>query len=107
MKRKKVTAVVPAVPVASPVAEASHSTLKKQDRYGSKPWQPGEIPTRAGSLMPIIGPLDERDRPYGEFLAVERPTNRGDGYSPIAIVDSEGHETQHKQKGLAHGGRKL
>jgi hypothetical protein len=107
VKRKRVTAVVPAVPVASPVAEASHSALKKQDRYGGKPWQPGEIPTRAGAFLPITGPLDAKSSPYGEFMAVERPTNRGQGYSPIALVDIESHETKHKQTSGAHGVRKL
>lgn len=67
-------------PSPSPVSEPSQSAaLKKQDRYGSEPWQPGEIPTRTGSLRPITGPLDAKRAPYGEFLGVEKPTNRGHG----------------------------
>lgn len=74
--------------------------LKKQERYGQKPWQPGEIPTRSGSLMPIHGRLDMPSAPHREFLEVRKPENLGLGY-PLKM-DVEGSET----KGTAARGGK-
>lgn len=72
--------------------------LKKQTRYGNKPWCPGEIPTRHGSCITVIEAFDEKGMPYGEFMGVQKPMTRGFGYSPVQIVDVEGRETSVKQK---------
>jgi hypothetical protein len=60
---------------------AAEPALKKQSRYGTAPWKPGEIPTRTGSLMPITEPIEVPvNAPFGEFLAIETPRNRGSGW---------------------------
>lgn len=58
-------------------SEPAPHCLKKQSRYGGKPWQPGEIPTRNGTLLVINQPLDAKPAPYGEFYGIEKPTSRG------------------------------
>lgn len=63
-------------------AEYSHPAepaLKKQSRWSDKPWKPGEIPTKQGTLRTINGP--ERKTPYGEFMGVECPVSRGEGWA--------------------------
>ena len=80
-------------------AEPQSRELRKESRWSDMPWQPGEIPMRNGSLMPVYGPLDQKPMPYGEFLGVQKPCEcSGQGYSPIKKVDSEGRETKVKQK---------
>lgn len=72
-----------------------HEELKHQDPWGGKPWKPGEIPLRRGfSQIPVIVPFDNG---RGD-LGVQKPKVRDTGYSPIKIVDSEGHEGKVKQK---------
>lgn len=93
MSRLKKYASVPSL-----LGEEVSNSLRKQNRYGMDAWQPGEIPTRTGSLRPVTGPLDDMPQPHGEFMAIQKPKNRGIGYSPIDIVDVEGHETNRKQK---------
>ncbi len=53
--------------------EAPKATLKKQSRYGTDPWQPGEIPR--GFIKVHSGP--KKQAPYGEFLSIKTPFNRG------------------------------
>jgi hypothetical protein len=78
MTSRKLAAPTPAL-VGSVLAP--EPSLKKQSRYGNAPWQPGEIPTRTGSLMPITEPIEVPvNAPYGEFLGVEVPRNRGSGW---------------------------
>ena len=80
-------------------AEPQSKCLEKESRWSDEPWQPGEIPTRTGTLRPVWGPLDQKPMPYGEFLGVQKPCScYGKGYSPIEIVDEEGRETKVKQK---------
>jgi hypothetical protein len=77
-RRISVTDIAPAVVGIGAAAFASPA-LKKQSRYSDTPWQPGEIPTRSGSLMPVTGRLDAGRAPYGEFMGVECPGNHGRG----------------------------
>ncbi len=101
MSRLKKHAAVPSLFGAEPLS----ASLKKQPRYSNKPWQPGEIPRKEGfAQIPVIQALDDTPQPYGEFFAVQKPENRGKGYSPVQIVDVEGHETKRKQTSGEHGG---
>lgn len=69
--------------------------LEHQERYGTKPWQPGQIPgMRAGTRI-LNQPLDIPAPPYGEFFEVEKPVNRGMGYD--LKMDVEGKETSRKR----------
>jgi hypothetical protein len=78
MSSRKLAAPTPAL-VGSVLAP--EPSLKKQSRYGNAPWKPGEIPTRTGSLMPITEPIEVPvNAPYGEFLGIEIPRNRGSGW---------------------------
>jgi hypothetical protein len=86
MARRKKNSVAP-----SPLGPEPSGVLKHQSRYGVKPWQPGEIPGRNGSLLVMSQPHDIPATPYGEFLGVEKPANRGRGY-PLKM-DVEGKET--------------
>lgn len=98
---KKLRAGIPALFGAEPI----QAKVKHQSNYGQTPWKPGEIPSmRNGSRIPVHGALDDKPQPYGEALAVQLPENRGDGYSPVKLVDVEGHETKRKQKSGEHGG---
>lgn len=79
--------------------------LTRQPDYGQTPWKPGDIPsTRNGSRIPVYGMIDEKPVKYGETMGVQLPENRGDGYSPVKLVDVEGRETKRKQKSGEHGG---
>jgi hypothetical protein len=72
--------------------------LKEQPSYGQTPWKPGERPSpRNYGRLPVYGGIDDKPQPYGEFFAVQKPANRGTGYSPIEKVDLEGRETKVKQ----------
>jgi hypothetical protein len=86
MARRKKNSPAPAI-----FGPEQSGGLKHQSRYGSKPWQPGEIPGRNGTLNVISEPHDIKAAPYGEFLGIEKPTNRGRGY-PLKM-DVEGKET--------------
>ena len=78
MTSRKLSAPTPAL-VGS--VHAAEPALKKQSRYGTAPWKPGEIPTRTGSLMPITEPIEVPvNAPSGEFLGIETPRNRGSGW---------------------------
>lgn len=80
--------------------------LTHSSDYGQTPWKPGDIPsTRAGSRIPVHGMIDEKPVKYGETMGVQLPENRGEGYSPVQIVDVEGHETKRKQTSGQHGGK--
>ena len=101
--RKQIAATVPRLFGSEPLS----AQLKHQARYGTKPWQPGEIPGMRQGTRIINQPLDIPAPPYGEFFAVEKPVDRGIGYSPIDIVDVEGNESNHKQTGSGNGVRIL
>jgi hypothetical protein len=80
--------------------------LTHQPDYGQTPWKPGDIPSmRNGSRIPVYGGIDDKPTPYGEVLGVQLPANIGEGYSPVQLVDVEGHETKRKQTSGAHGGK--
>ena len=52
--------------------------LKKQSRYASEHWQPGEVPRE--TFVGIL-PTDRRITPYGQGpLAVRPPENMGEGW---------------------------
>jgi hypothetical protein len=77
MKRK----VTSPKPTLLGSVHAAEPALKKQSRYGNEPWNPGEIPTRTGSLMPVTEPIEVPvNAAYGEFLGIETPRNRGSGW---------------------------
>ena len=82
--------------------EPQAKKLDKQPCWPDKPWQPGQIPLcspgNVGSLCTVHGPLDQPAQPYGEFMGVQKPVNSHEGYSPVQIVDLEGHETKRNQK---------
>jgi len=86
--------------VAPSAPEPPRAKIKHQADHGQTPWKPGEIPSmRNGTMRSILKPSDDIAQPYGETLGIQPPANRGDGYSPIRIVDLEGHETNVKQTG--------
>jgi hypothetical protein len=61
-------------------SEPKEPALKKQSHYGCDEWKPGEIPTRTGSLRPVITPTGQSRQPYGEFMGVQKPTSTGKGF---------------------------
>lgn len=78
-RRKRRAAIDSPVPTVAGVLSRPEGELKKQSRYGSDPWKPGEIPTRTGSLRPITGRLDEKPAAYGQFMCVRKPDSSGRG----------------------------
>ena len=71
---------VPTSAVIGDFKPPPENALKKQSRYGSDNWKPGEIPTRNGTLISVITPDGQAEQPYGEFMAVQKPKGRGKGW---------------------------
>jgi hypothetical protein len=87
MSSRKLSAPTPSLLGSVHAAEPA---LKKQSRYGNSPWKPGEVPARGASLMPITEPIEVPvNAPYGEFLGIETPRNRGSGWPTKADLEEK------------------
>jgi hypothetical protein len=92
MPRKSKNAPVPALVGFSEPERA----LRKSSHY--KPWRPGEIPVgsrgNVGSLTTVSEPHDDApEMPYGEYMGVHKPANRGRGWPKR---DERDHDTHSK-----------